>query len=136
MEFNIDLNIEAGTSAIHLACMYGHTELVQMLIQNSVEFNIDLNTKDQNGWTWTAFHFACFYGRAQIVDNIIKIKDRFKIDVKAKTNIGRTGFQLAEIEKNHDVINLIKRKMPSLADLYLPDSKRRKLRLQVLSKLC
>ena len=108
----------------HFACRKQHFNVVEFLLQKSAEYNIDLNAK--NSYGWTAFHFACFYGRAQIVDNIIKIKDRFKIDVKAKTNIGRTGFQLAKIEKNHDVINLIKRKMPSLADLYLPDSKRRK----------
>lgn len=45
---------------------------------------------------------------------MIKNAEIFKIDVTAKTNIGQTGFQLAEMAGKQDVVNLIKETMPEI----------------------
>ena len=57
MEFilrtSFDMNTKAhkGWTAWHLACRNGQTETAQLIIQSSKEFGIDLNAKDDYGWT-------------------------------------------------------------------------------------
>ena len=52
-EFNIQLNEdnENGKIAFHLACLHKKTDIVELLIENSAVFKIDLVTKDSNGGT-------------------------------------------------------------------------------------
>ena len=40
-----------GWTALHEACVYGKTEIVQLLITSSKDFNIDLNARDDGGRT-------------------------------------------------------------------------------------
>jgi ankyrin repeat protein len=58
-ELKIDLNIKDnnGNTALHIACLNGHSEIVEIIIKNSSELKIDLNSKEEGGWT--AFHLAC-----------------------------------------------------------------------------
>ena len=49
------------------------------------------------------------------MEMMIENAEIFKIDLIVKTDAGKTGFQLATMRGNHDVINLMKRKMPSIA---------------------
>ena len=57
MEFilrtSFDMNTKDyyGRTAWHWACRYGQTETAQLLIKSSREFGIDLNAKDDYGWT-------------------------------------------------------------------------------------
>ena len=46
-----------------------------------------------------------------MIDNF----ELFGLDLTLKDNQGRTGFQLAQLSQRTDMINLIKRKMPSIA---------------------
>ena len=46
---------------------------------------------------------------------MMKNADFFKIDLIVRDDSGRTGFQLATLNKRNHVIELIKRKMPSIA---------------------
>ena len=89
-----------------------------MLMKNSAEFNIDLNAKDDNNSMtdgWTAFHLACLYGRTKIVDMMMDNSELFKLDLVAKDNTGQTGYMLAKHVRKRYVVNLINRKMPSIA---------------------
>ena len=58
---------------------------------------------------------ACNFGKAAAVKMIMENEEIFKIDLTAKTNEGKTGFQLAVMKGNQDVINLIETTMPSIA---------------------
>ena len=84
-----------------------------MLMQKSKEFNIDLNSKSNDGWT--AFHFACAYDKINIVEMMIDNAKSFKLDLLIKDNNGRTGFQCAKDCGSTDVVKIIKRKMPKIA---------------------
>ena len=95
----------------HLACGKGQAEIAEMIIKNSAELNIELNAKDDTGWT--AFHFACWNDRTSIVSIMISNLESVKIDLTAKTIDGKTGFRLAQDAERHDVVTLIRSKMPS-----------------------
>ena len=59
-----------GRTPLHLACEYGHVKVVEIIIQKSADFNIDLNAKDQRGKT--AFHLACWNGHSKIAEMLIQ----------------------------------------------------------------
>ena len=73
---------------------------------------IDLNNK--GNYKGTAFHLACIRGNIKIVQMMIEKSDRHKIDLTEKDQQGKTGYEIAELFKNTEVVNLIKTKMPSL----------------------
>ena len=80
-----------------------------MLMQKSVELQIDLNAKNESGIT--AFYSACLMGRTETVEKIIENADYGKIDLKAQ-NRGMTGFQIAEMGLKFQIVDLIRRKLP------------------------
>ena len=45
-----------GVTPFHLACMNCQAELAEIIMKNSAKLNIDLNAKNNDGYT--AFHFA------------------------------------------------------------------------------
>ena len=47
---------------------------------------------------------------------IIENSEFYKVEVTAEDNCGRTGLQYAKHYGNTDVVNLIKRKCPSIAE--------------------
>ena len=60
-----------GTKVFQLACEKGHTRMAEILIQNSLKFNIDLNVK-YGYFEKTAFLTACHYGCSEVVEMIVK----------------------------------------------------------------
>ena len=82
-------------------------------MKNSAEFNIDLNAKDNDGWT--AFHWACFNGHTSIIKIMISKSESLKLNLTARANNGKTVFQLAQDYGKSKVVNLIKSKMPIIA---------------------
>ena len=54
-----------GRTGFCIACVWQNNgKIVEMLIEKSTRFNIDLNAKDDNGWT--GFHLACMNGNLNI----------------------------------------------------------------------
>ena len=100
-------------TAFHQACYHGYLQVAKLLIQKSAQFNIELNARDNEGFT--AFHLACMEGRTSTVEIMMNNAKSFKLDLTAIDKGNRTGFQLAEHFRKKDVVNLIKRKMPSIA---------------------
>ena len=66
--------------------------LVEIIIKNSSELKIDLNSKEEGGWT--AFHLACcnYYNYSDIVEMIMKNSSALDIDLNIKDNCGWTAF--------------------------------------------
>ena len=79
-----------------------------MIIENSAMLNIDLNAKNNDGLT--AFHYACTWGNTSIVEMMINNSESLKLDLDS------TGFQWAQGCGRTDVVNLIRRKMPQIAN--------------------
>ena len=105
-QLKIDFNIKDkyGWTGFHWACERDRIEIVELLIKNSAEKNIFLNAKDDFGWT-TGFHLACKKGRKRIVELLINSPEC--LDLNAKSKDGRTGYQLAKIFSNFDIVELI-----------------------------
>ena len=95
-------------------------------MRNSVEINIDLNSKDKDGRT--AFHWACLLSRTSVVNIMINNSESLNLDLTAQDNEGKTGFKLAQDEvqrqmqyghnhgsPQHEIVKLIKSKMPRIA---------------------
>ena len=84
----------------------------QILIHNSVDFNIDLNAKDKKGNT--AFITACLKWTPEVAEVLIDNSVDCNIDLNAKDNCNKTGFQLAKRFGNKTICKLIEKKMPKL----------------------
>ena len=82
----------------HLVCMRGHAKLAALFVQNSSEFNIDLNAK-RNANGFTGFHFACHIGHLDTIELLIDNAEEFNIDLTAQCNKGMTGLEHAELMK-------------------------------------
>ena len=102
-----------GRNPFHLASRNGQAGIAETIMKNSAKLNIDLNVKDNDGWT--AFHCACFWGKTSIVELMLSNSEYNKLDLTATDHWGRTGFQLAKQMAKTDVMNLIKSKMPNIA---------------------
>ena len=48
-----------GGTPFHFACGNGQAGIAEIIMKNSAKLNIDLNAKDDDGWT--AFHLACYF---------------------------------------------------------------------------
>merc|ERR1712029_1124764 len=95
-----------GFTAWHLPCINGQTETAQLIIQNSKEFGIDLNTKNNRGET--ALHWACINGQTETAQFIIEHSKEFGIDIKAQNNQGKTALDLIK-NRNCVLYNQIKK---------------------------
>ena len=80
--------------------------------------NININENDQDGRT--AFHLVCddkYRWNPAIVNVFLDNSELFGLDLTVKDKNGETGFQIAERHKLTAIVNLIKRKMPSIAEV-------------------
>ena len=52
-ELNINLNAESynGQTGFHLACLFSHVSIVEMFLENSESYKLNLETKDNHGKT-------------------------------------------------------------------------------------
>ena len=83
-----------GNTGFQYACKSGHVELVELLIKKSVEFNIDLITKDDS-YGNTGFHYACMSGKVKLVELLIKNSVELNLNLNAKNGKGETGYHIA-----------------------------------------
>ena len=149
-KLNMDLNAQDvwGYTAFHMACKSGLSSIVKIMIDQSLEeycasllvgmqdgtlgndprsnkqtFDLSLKTKDAE----TGFHFACRAGHTKIVEMLIDVSETLKLDLASKNKTvenAYTGFQLADIYGETNVVELIKSKMPSLVIYQNPKRKR------------
>ena len=78
---------------MNLACLHGRTEIVQLLINSSKDFGIDLNARDSLGRTVS--HFAYKDGKNEIIKLLIKFSKDFSIDWNARDIHGLTPLHVA-----------------------------------------
>ena len=61
-----------GQTAFHLACIYGQTEIVEMLMDNAKAYKIDFTAEDER--CFTGLQYAISWKRQDVVD-LIKTKE-------------------------------------------------------------
>ena len=81
-------------------------------MQNSAEFNIDLNSRNNVGET--PFHFSCRCGDTVTAEMLVQKSARFNIDLDVKDMNGRTGFHLACFKGRKKIIAMILDKAKSI----------------------
>ena len=112
-ELGIKLNGKAGNgvitdTALQWACRNVNTKIPQILLQKSVQLNI--NPNDNNNYSGrTAFHWACMFDKTSIVEMMLDNAESFNLDFTVQDKHGRTGYEYA----NQFVAKLIERKLPA-----------------------
>ena len=88
-----------------VACKEGSTEIVNLLVNSSKEFGIDLNARNDNGGT--GFTWACRQGHTEIVNLMINSSKEFGIDLNARNDCGETGFMWACNRGRTEIVKLM-----------------------------
>ena len=102
---DFDMNQSEYYNPFFAACSYDHTEVVNLMINSSKDFGIDLNARNFDGWT--GFMQACFKGYADIVNLMVNSSKDFGIDLNARNAYGETGFMIARRYARTEVVNLM-----------------------------
>ena len=85
---NINLN-----TGFQLACYYGYSRVVEILLREPTEVEIDFNAVDEVGRN--GFHWSCLRGHLAVVKLLVEKSNVGSIDFLAKDHFGDTGFDLA-----------------------------------------
>ena len=91
----------------YLACRYGQTEIVRMMISCSKEKSIDLNARDPEGWT--GLHVACMSGKTETVQVLLKNWREFGIDIKARNYNNKTALEQINFLHGEPYVQIIKK---------------------------
>jgi len=94
-----------GWTPLHWAFIEGKTEIVQLLITSSKDFNIDLNARGNSDWT--VLHWACDYGNTEIVQLLITSSKDLNIDLNARDDGGRTALHWACFYGYTEIVQLM-----------------------------
>ena len=92
-----------GIPLFSLACGYGSTEIVRMMILCSKEKNIDLNARGRMPRGFTGLQMACIRGRTETVQVLLKNWREFGIDIKAKNGNNETALDIIKYDKYDDL---------------------------------
>ena len=84
-----------------IACSFGHKDIVQLLLNHSVDRNIDLNARNESGGT--AFMIASMNGQKYITQLLLALS---RIDVNARDNDGSTAYMRACYYGHTDIVKL------------------------------
>ena len=66
----------------HIACLEGHFKIAKLFLQKSADFDIDLNAKDNDGWT--PLHTSCRHCLIKTAKMLVEKSAKFNIDLNTK----------------------------------------------------
>jgi len=91
---------ENKATSLYIACQNGHADVVKLLLTHKdIDVNIPLNT---NGAS--PLYIACGMGHADVVQLLLARED---IDVNQVANDGTTPLQIAQLEKQTEIVALL-----------------------------
>ena len=102
---------------LHYACVVDQTELVKLMILSSRELGIDLNKKNENGYT--AFRMAVLFGKTEIARLMIQFSKEFDIDLDA----GDHGADLAGFDHRRSLFHYVVTREVEMVELMIRSSK-------------
>ena len=103
-ELNIDLNDHDRSfgTAFNIACTSGHSNIVEMFLQNSADLNIDFDGIDCN------FRYSCMSGQIKIAKMLMQKSVELNINLKAKDCFnGMSAFHFACEKGNTNIIEMM-----------------------------
>ena len=137
LNIDLDENDNDGTTAFHLACQKGNSDVVKIFMKNAAALSIDLNRKDNNGLT--GFHLACRSGHSNVVKVILDcelfhdlqsndLQERkylspsciisssaLRIDLNRKDNDGNTAFHYICQKGDSELVKIFMEHLASLS---------------------
>ena len=102
----IDLNVKTkklGITGLGLACENGHSEVVNILMENAIDLKISVNEKDN--YERTPVYLACMQGHSGVVKNFIQNKVAWNINFKIEDKMVE-AFLTACIHGHSDVVKV------------------------------
>ena len=106
----------------HYACQNGHAEVVQLMIESSKKYGIDLNARDEQGGT--GFHDACGNDNKEVVELMIRSSKEYGIDLNVRKNSAKTAFHEACTYGTPEIAELMVRSAKEYdIELNVPDGK-------------
>ena len=94
-----------GRSPFMIACIYNSTKVVQLMLEQSTEYNIDLHKVDSYGRN--AFIYACSSNADQVVLLLLENSFKFSEDIKQFDNDGWNCFLWACQGNAHRVVPIL-----------------------------
>ena len=88
-----------GQTALHVACMNGHIDVVKALLEKGA------NVEKKDGLKWTALMFASHDGHTNIVTMLLD----HGANVNAEDNGGRTALHYANKNRHTDTVNILEK---------------------------
>ena len=122
IEDNIGLFSNFLKNAFYEAFKKGYIKLAELLVQNSNKLDIDLNVKDEYGWT--AFNWACINGHSDVANILIQKSVKFNIELNKKDDLGWTPFHWAVFMNKTSIVKMIilsVRTKPCIIDINAKD---------------
>ena len=95
------MKCKAGQTPFIKSCFKGSVKVLEVLVREGAG-KIDVNAKDNNGWT--GFIIACICGHLAAIQELIKMDE---LDVNAKDNSGWTGFMIACFHGRLAIVRLL-----------------------------
>ena len=105
-ESGLNIKDEYGNTAFMMACLHGHKDVVQLLLDHSER--IELNARTECGRT--AFMCACAYQQKNVVQLLLDHSDP-SIDLNARNNCGETAHMIACQSGHQNIVQLIESKV-------------------------
>ncbi|KIK79738.1 hypothetical protein PAXRUDRAFT_160479, partial [Paxillus rubicundulus Ve08.2h10] len=93
-------------TALHLACCYGHTTIVELLLRKDVNLQVAAQSKSLN----TALHFASSRGHLDVVKLLIKKGAHLRVQNKDL----HTPLDLARINGHDSIVAVLSIASPVL----------------------
>ena len=133
---NLQVKDQNRRTALHKAAYYGHSDVVEFLVDNGLDVNAKANESSSGGYGVTPLHHAATSGddkTVQVLINrgadrearnekgwtplhaaicrrraaVVSLLIKHKVDVEAKDQAGNTSLDLAYKEKDENVIQLL-----------------------------
>ena len=100
-----NLRKDPGFTGLMLACLNGHLNVVEFLLDQSKTYNIALNARDT--LQWTPLLHACRRGQTKVVELLLNHSRAEDINFNARNYQGETAFIVACFEGHIDIVRLL-----------------------------
>ena len=101
-----------GWTPFHWACKNGQFQIAELILQKSIQLDIELNAKDGTGRT--PLHWACANDYLEIAEMILEKSNVLNIDTCATNVFGQTAYEEAKTRGHLKTAEMLVKKCTEL----------------------